>query len=274
MKPKIVVYEPYYNENHKKVLRAFAIGCGAEVRDVRDYVECDIAVIFGLPKISVKETHSKYPIVARHQGRRLIVIDSAPQRRKQYWAVGYGGIAGNAQFFNHNAPPDRWTRLKIELQPYDEKRTGPILVCGQLPHDATVQYTDHVGWCERTVKFYVDRKDWVLFRPHPKITNAMQYGVDTTLWDTNTLAATLRNARCVVTWNSTIGVDALIAGTPVIAVDKGSFVYPIVSHELTDVDKPLMPDRKQWAASLAYCMWSIKELENGLAWHHLSVGWE
>jgi hypothetical protein len=80
----------------------------------------------------------------------------------------------------------------------------------------------------------------------------------------------LKNAHCVVTWNSNSAVEAAIYGKPVFAFDEGSMVWEIANKSLLDLDTPKYPDRKQWANNLAYCQWTLEEIRNGDAWRHLS----
>ena len=133
----------------------------------------------------------------------------------------------------------------------------------QPPRDTQVQDVDHIGWCRRTVKecqkIYTD----VSFRPHPKCEPEI-YGIDEGLLDTGKLRSTLDGARCVVTWNSTTGVDAIIAGVPVIAMDPGAMAWPVASHTLS---APLRrPARTEWLNRLGYSQWTEREMREGLPW--------
>ena len=78
----------------------------------------------------------------------------------------------------------------------------------------------------------------------------------------------LRNCWCVVCHSSGFAVDAVLAGVPAITLHHGSFVYPICSHDLSEVENPKMPDRIPWFSRLAYCQWTLEEIKNGDAWRH------
>lgn len=275
---KIIVYEPDYDHKHRKVLRAFAVGCGAEVRDVEDYVDCDLAVIFGMPKRAIPRTMSKLPIIEKHQGRRLIVIDSAPVRRGEYWAVGYGALGGRADFRTEGIVSlSRWRGLGVRTHPWHGG--DKVIVVGQVPHDANVQDTDHIRWCQETFE-YCSSLQPAEFRPHPRVAPEA-YGIPEKYINTEPLVKCLKRASCVVTFNSTMGTDAALRGTPVIALDEGSFAYPVAGHSLADlVPVPTLTDpvgcalrtprREPWLAKLAYSQWTLAELESGTAWAHLS----
>jgi len=88
----------------------------------------------------------------------------------------------------------------------------------------------------------------------------------------NGLEKDLENCWCVVTFNSNVGVDATLAGIPVITHDKGSMVYNITSHDISTINNPYIPNdelRQQWAYDTAYAEWSPDELKSGEAWQHI-----
>lgn len=274
----VVVYTPGYDVEHDTVLAAFAKGAKAEIRPVTDYRPCDVAVIYGLAKRKIAKTMTKAPIIAKHQGfRQLIVIDSAPiLRGKGYWQVGWGRAASGAplgrrnDFRNDASPWDRWKSLDIELKAWQVRGPdAPIMICGQVPWDANVQDSEHLKWCLDLMMFYSECKLNLMFRPHPRM-KAINYGVAKPVHD-GPLEDALAKARIMVTFNSTVGTDAVIAGVPTIAMDEGSFAYDVAGHDsLTMNPSMLCFDRNQWAANLAYCVWNLEELRNGTAWAHLS----
>ena len=78
----------------------------------------------------------------------------------------------------------------------------------------------------------------------------------------------LKNCWCVVCHSSGFAVDAVLAGVPAITLHRGSFVYPICSHELSEIENPRMPERMPWLSRLAYCQWTLAEIEGGEVWRH------
>lgn len=260
---KVVVYHPHYDVQHCTVLRALADGINCDYRDAREYIPCDVAVIFGGYKYANKLTTPKRDILKRHQGRKLVMVEAALQNRGKYWQVGIGGAAGHAEF-----GPGRIDRLAgMGITPKPWKPGGEyVLVIGQLPRDVQVQDTDHRGWCREVVKHYEKKGVPVRFRPHPMVTNPAEYGVPDRLIDRLPLAESLARARCAVTWNSTAGTDAALAGVPVVAMDPGSFAYPVASH---DLDTLRRPDRSEWLGQLGAAQWALNEMRSGETWAHL-----
>ena len=78
----------------------------------------------------------------------------------------------------------------------------------------------------------------------------------------------LKNCWCVVCHSSGFAVDAVLAGVPAITLHRGNFVYPICSHELSEIENPRMPERMPWLSRLAYCQWTLEEIKSGEVWRH------
>lgn len=270
---KIDAYLPNYNEKHCQVLRALADGIpGARVRTLGAYVPCDIAIIFGAHKYAFSKTLPKKEILQKHQGRRLLMVESAFVLRGDYYQIGWGGYAGNADFCNEGVPSDRWDAMGVPVQPWQKRNKGPIVVCGQLGRDTQVQDTDHYKWCRDTVRKLQQMGETVIFRPHPREKDPSVYRIPKSIHHTGKFAEVLKEAKCVVIYNSTSGVDALIAGVPVIASHPSAISYPIAQHELTDVKALKYPDRTQFFAGLGYAQWTPAEMRAGLPWKHLNRG--
>src|SRR3546814_290696 len=140
-------------------------------------------------------------------------------KRREYWAVGFGGVAGNAMFRapyskEGGNPLDRWEALGIPFEPWQVRKDGPLVVCGQLLRDTQVQHVDHARWCRETVDQLRRAGHRVLFRPHPKEDHPTVYGVLRRLLDARPLPEVFAEAKCFVTWNSTTATEAAVAGVP------------------------------------------------------------
>lgn len=268
---KVCIFEPWYDPSHQKLLRALSEGIpGSKVCDVRKYEPCDVAVIFGLVKRSYANTQTKAEIIRKHRGP-VLVMERGYVRREDYWSLGWGGINGRADFRNQGMPDDRWKALGVPLKPWAD-RDGPVLVCGQVPWDVTVQDTDHKAWCRETVAHVRSKGFEVRFRPHPyALQRGADYGVDKGLISRRSLAEDLGAARACVTYSSNAGVEAVVAGIPTYAADIGSMA---LAHR--DLDElltvPTRPDRTQWAADIAYAQWTVDEFRSGEAWAHIRMG--
>ena len=263
---KCGVFVPNNNEDHSRVLRAFADGVKASgdevfVNPVEQYQDCDVAVVFGVLKYAVPYSAYRGSIIERQkrEGKPVIVIDTGYLRRDRHYMVGLGGLNGRADFKNENSPSDRWDKLGLELKPYRE--TGKhVLVCSQIPWDASVQDHKHPEWMQwitETLPKYTDRP--IIYRPHPKITPYQMPPIE----------EVLRDCWCLITFSGNSAVDALIAGIPAISCDEGSMAWPICDKSITVVASPSKPWREPWVHNLAYCQWNEEEMKEGLPWKHL-----
>lgn len=200
------------------------------------------------------------------RGCRSLVVERAYLGDRFKWhAMGFDGLNGFADFCTDDVPDDRWRKYWRD-DVVDWKQGGDYaLVIGQVPGDAALRGIDILSWAqdiaEQATKFYGK----VLFRPHPMARRRMVLqGFDCHL---GSLDEALANAAVVITYNSNAAVDAVMAGVPAIAVDRGSMAWDVASH---DLESPLyVGDRDDWGRRLAYSQWLPDEISNGAAWAHL-----
>lgn len=263
---------------HARCLRAFAAGVPKgvtlELRPVTDYTLADTAVVFGVFKKNVPVSWPRGEIMRRQKqaGGRTVVIDSGYVKRgmepTSYYMVGFDGINGWADFRNKGMPSDRWDELGTELKLWRDDGEAVIL-CGQVPWDASVQALDMLDWLPdtaREIRARTQRK--VIYRPHPA---ARQHpgGVPGCETSTRPLAEDLAIAHCVVCYNSNSAVEAIIDGVPAIVLGNGAMSEAVAERSLDNIEQPRRPDRKQWVYDLAYCQWQPQEMAQGKAWRHL-----
>lgn len=189
--------------------------------------------------------------------------------RKKWTSLGYNGQNGRADFLNVDSPSDRWDRYPKWVEKPWNPGNEYILLIGQVPTDSAVGHINFERWIYETIKHL----EWLIdlpvkFRPHP-ITEGRYLSHH---YEKKELIEDLSQATCVVTFNSTAGVDAVMDGIPVIALDRGSMAWPVAGHQLEDIKNPPMPDRSQWLYDLAYTQWTKREIKSGKAWEHLKSG--
>jgi hypothetical protein len=252
---------------HDTVLLAFYDGCPAEKKLTTDwhYEPSDIAVVFGVYKSKVPISYPRGLVIAeqRKRGLDVIVLETGYINRgdgeNHHYAAGYNGLNGRADFRNANSPADRAEKLSVTLQPW-RKNGEHILLCGQVPWDASVDHISFKAWLN-TMQETLKQVTWrpVRFRPHPQMVKPDM-----------SLEEDLENCWAVVTFNSNTAVDAALRGIPVFADDTGSMAYPIANKDIAQIAIPHMPERKQWLNNLAYAQWTPDEMRQGLTWEHLS----
>lgn len=82
----------------------------------------------------------------------------------------------------------------------------------------------------------------------------------------------LENAFCTVAPASAVSIESILAGVPTFCSDFGP-AAPVGNLDLSKINNPFFPDRKlikSWLNHLAYCQFSIEEMEDGTAWKILN----
>jgi hypothetical protein len=274
------IFVPTNNAEHARMLAAFAEGLArihvkAEVYEVTDYHPVDVAIVFGVGKKSVPVSWPRGRVIQeqRARGKKVIVIEKGFVRRDEYYMAGFNALNGRADFYNANSPSDRWEALDVTLAPLREPADNQaIVVCGQVPSDASVQNVDIIAWCGKCIAEIRKRtKRQIIFRAHPlakKRTPAMLGAINSD----RSYEEDLKNAWAVVTFNSNAAVEAVIAGVPAFSFDRGSMALPVTSQTLNLIETPYFPEdkhRKTWASNLAYTQWNEDEFRLGMPWMHL-----
>lgn len=251
------------NPVHDRVIKALYEGCPEDKKLITgwSYDDPDIAVVFGVYKSKVPISFPRGEIIKKHRQRNkdVIVLETGYVNRgdgeNHYYAAGFNGLNGRADFKNKNMPD---ARLFFDLKPWRNSGSH-VLLCGQVPWDASVEGTDHVAWLNTTYD-HLKRATWrdVIYRPHPDIEKPSE-----------PLEAVLKRSWAVVTFNSNSAVDAVLQGIPVFAFDEGSMAYSVANKDLSLISEPRLFDRHQWACDLSYSQWTPQEMRDGKTWAHL-----
>jgi hypothetical protein len=139
----------------------------------------------------------------------------------------------------------RWDRYAVPVAPW---RTGPnIVLCGQ-----TETYSPR--W-SRLEEWY-GSVTATHFRRHPAGDNPTRL-TETDSWDDAGLAITL---------NSSVAVEAVLAGVPTVTMDESAMAWDVAGHNPFDVQRP---DRTEWLHWLAWTQWNHDEIAEGTPWAHL-----
>lgn len=263
------------NPVHDRVIQAFAEGCGAELRTFDQYEPSDVAIIFGVRKSRVPISWPRGHVFQSQRKNNLdvVVLETGYINRgdgeTHHYAAGFNGLNGRADFRNKGMPGDRLEKLRqshlVRFLRWREKGSH-IVLCAQVPWDASVDHMDYMKWLQDTVDALRAINRRVVFRPHPKARLNPIPGFD---YSTEPLKTDLQNAHCVVACNSNACVEAVIEGIPAIVTDEGSMAWDVAGKSLEDLGSPPTGDREQWASDLAYSQWTLAEMKSGEAWAHL-----
>lgn len=127
-----------------------------------------------------------------------------------------------------------------------------VLVCGQVEDDASLRGIDVDAWMNRVAGAAIDALGMpVIKRPHPKQLQPWERGTLPS-WD-----KALAGAAVCVTYSSTMGVQAVLAGVPTVAMHKASPAYSMASPSLA-IRKPA--GRAAWVHTLS---WREYDLTDG-----------
>jgi hypothetical protein len=234
-----------YARNGHPVARAFMAGlrvAGARAveRSLPDYTDgCrekfDAVAVFGLrgkgARILSEYTAAGIPVVVVDYGY-LDRVHGIKTWATGHWQISLGGLNRLVPF---DCPSGRFDALGISISPA-RVDPGPTILAAQLPGDAA-----HPFETEDQLRA------WIATVPHDEV----RWHPAMALIDHEPLDSALARAGRIVTWNSNIGNDALLAGVPVTA--HGPAPYSGVS----------MADRAAYFARVAYSQWTPTEMESG-----------
>lgn len=176
-------------------------------------------------------------------------VSEPGEAERGYYQVGIGGLNAVPPF---DCPSDRFDALGLTVAPRGGDPKGYVLVCGQVPGDAAhgMDANAYISWLRETIKQYPD----AVYRPHPR-GGVSLHGVTS---QTASLEDALAGARLVVTWNSNVGHDALLAGVPVVAHGPAAYA------ELAGETLPSVEARREYFHRLAYGQWTLAEMRSAL----------
>lgn len=184
-------------------------------------------------------------VSAREQGIPYIVVENPVWgSRLETFSVGYNGLNGLAIL---PAVPEA-PRPKPALKPMRPEASGPVVVIGQVHTDMALRGLDFPAWVAAKLAEYPGAE----FRPHPVMLPDKGAGLEP-------LDSMLARAGRVVTYTSTVGAEALIAGCVSEPEHPGSFAYGVV-------------DREAWLHRLSWSQFGLHEAEVAAA--YLLTGYE
>lgn len=245
--------------------------------------------------------HGKYLLHIQEAGKPYIVSESEPFRECLGWLrFGWNSYRWcDANWNNENVGPERWNRFEslTGIKFTDWHSPGKnILIMGQKEGDSSLVNIYKAGYASvydyiadqcRVIRRFTDRP--IVIRPHPrnldrgaKIVTRLLAELD--MKDVSMspnltrggsqggegLDKDLQEAYCVVTYNSLSGVEAVVRGIPVFALDGGSMAWPVAHKELSQIENLNYDiDLQEWKNKIAYAMWNKQDVQTGECWAHL-----
>lgn len=216
--------------------------------------QADVSIIMG-PNMYKAIERSGIPYLMFN--RKLIGND--PQTVHENCAVGWDGFNGRATFCVKEIDPNRLLRY-INLDEIEEWKDGGqhILLCEQSDVGRSTEFKSINDFYTHAHNDSYATNQTILFRKKPVGEAQVKPAL---------VKAGFKNSKAVAVLNSTISVEALMAGYPVISYDKGDPVYSITGHSMAEIVYP--ETRLDLFQYMAHCQWTQAEIANGDFWHQL-----
>ena len=192
----------------------------------------------------------------------------------------WGKILPSDNNFPYDPTYDRWQDLQkkynLSVKEYSKKGDN-ILFLLQVPTDAslnriTFSNDDYLNFVIRSIGkilLHTDRK--IILRDHPLIKNNKSIipFIINQFKNTNKVFSStkkelkldLDNARCVVSYNSSATVEALMYGVNVINLSQEQPCFT-ANNKIEDIENLKNFDRKDFLRKISFLHWSNEELES------------
>lgn len=247
MSPSVTCYAQPDKAKSRRVLEAFAAGCGGRMASTRDEeLRPAPAAFYGVRTGWARLWHQ-----ALDERRDWYYIDNAwfDSDRERCFRV-----ARNCVQQTEFPPPARPASRKVA--PWREDGDH-IVVCPQSAEFLRVLFGIHEHWTERTcarLRRFTGRR-LVIRRKG----------------DRRSLQEDLRGAWACVVHTSCAAVEALLAGVPIFAGAQCSALV-MASADLAQIESPRMPDgRERLIAQLEAAQWTLDEMRSGQCWADLQA---
>jgi hypothetical protein len=183
--------------------------------------------------------------------------------RFRWTSVSFGGgLNGRGIYYGPFDDCSRWKAHHEHLmKPWRAPGDGRPLLLKQIPGDMSLRGADVERFYSEARRAFPE----LTVREHPRTTPA--HG-DKHAAGLLSLQDDLARASFAITWNSNSAVDAVLAGVPAIAMDRGSMAWDVTGHTLA---VPPALDREAWAHALAWKQWTMDEISSGHCWEVISA---
>ncbi len=186
-------------------------------------------------------------MAAKEKGKR-IRYRVVPDAYNHFWMDGW-----------YQRKTERFEALGIAVQP-SRPAGRDILVC--TSSDAHAAFFGLQGWVDETIatlKQHTDRR--IIVRNKAQAMTGRE----------PPFAEALKTAHAVVAWSSATAIEAALAGV-IVVTGPESAAAPLSMGGFRSIEEPRrcsdqfdMDYRRQWAAHLAWCQFTVEEIASGLA---------
>ncbi|MEW6234740.1 MAG: hypothetical protein AB1656_05075 [Candidatus Omnitrophota bacterium] len=235
--------------------------------------KCDAIITIGMAPVTMGLIED----CKRKNVQLFLITDGFLKRHgdrltERYWAVGRNSFHAYGRPVDFLVPGDRWERLGVEMQPW--RNEGKYILVAHQYTSVPLYNIDKRPYFERAyeeIRKYTDRPFKIRKHPLDKGRTATPEGFAESFSvgeQAESFEEALRDAWCVLTYDSNAALEAILRGVPAFTLGK-CLADPAANKDLSRIENPLRPDRQQWAHWIAYAQWSGAELRDYAAWRVL-----
>lgn len=240
-----------------------------------NYEESKIAIMWGIYCNYKSNTLYRKKIYEnqKKKGNKVLIIEVGFLKRDIYYSLGWNSIVNFGKYNLENISENRWKELNINLKENKINNDGYILLCGQVPWDTQLQHINYKKWLfdiVNEIRKYTNRK--IVYRPHPKQNKKNKMAIlnvpNTINSKNESILDDFKDTYAVIALNSNSLLDAMIEGLPIFAFDKGTVVYDLANHNISNIENPKFPTNDEKFKKLyeiSYMQWNEAELKNNIA---------
>lgn len=236
---KIAAYVRGNDSRTNERVTHFGEALGARFSTREMPIECDLAIQAGFQITPAMED-------AIERNIPFIVLENPVWHygdKLETYTWGYNGLNG----LSLGSPLEgAEKRRHPPLGPWKDPSEGVTTIFGQVEHDKALRGADIHGWVREMGEVYSGAE----FRKHPVMLDASEMA------DQEDFCHCLERTSRAITFSSTVGAEAVIAGIPTVAAHAGSWAWDVSSRPRTD---DYTPERSEWIRELSWRHWNTSE---------------
>ena len=226
----------------------------------------DIHAVWGAP--------TKHPAICawiNKEGGRMLIFERGHVGDRMNWtSVGWDGLGNRGRYARVEDGGERWRKHWVHLWEPWTTRHGTAVVLGQCAGDASLYGLKEgiESWATQQCQTLKQAGYQVRYRAHPNMKRRGALFCPATAQPSpnERLTDDLRWASLAVTYNSTSGVEAVLAGVPTVTMDEGAMAWAVSGHTIFD---RIQPERDAWTQWISWTQYTLEEIRNGFFWTYL-----
>lgn len=256
------------------VLNAFVTGVEALGYTIVDDNE-DVNVVWSTQWDGLEQKNRKIYENSKNNKKPVIFLDHGNLKRHENFLVGLGhtnrlGIFGNDTYLDYARPE----KIGIFLKNTNPVRRNSILIVCQPERSLSWESLPSADvWVKdivEKIRSYSCRP--IVVRTHPRASTPeksenfttvfpqkLTHGFDDELID--------YDHHCVITHDGFYGIQAAVAGVPVICNPAG--LAWEISGNFEKIEEIALPERHDWLVKISHCEWSLDEISKGIPLNRL-----